>query len=377
MQGRNFDYGDQQSDSKEGQMAKRSLLVMAKDLYNLYITLNDNDDLPEWCHYKLATSRKDLSDITDYLTSKVMKICIDSSMSPQELKIEIRSSMLEDLLEEGNINEFFFKRDNIKKDFTKEAVEFELTNNKFRYSSAHIIQLLENSEKIIDTLYNPRSRLYLDNNIFTVDNGSRIDGSSVLRTVRAHLSMLKNIKSTLASSLSENYLKNKTSQNVAANFIGILDRQIGKNQIEKLISSYGIYFLENNGLKKSEDQITRLLNNYLNKNSNNKKLSPEDHKQHVMKIKKRIKPFISEVLEKRFDAQIYKIERFLNSILSAKTALDVVYDASDKENMDSYSNVSRDNRPFSNSPRDRYETNIGNRFTPITGPKNHERHREV
>ena len=37
MQDRNFDYGTQMSDTNEGEMAKRALLTMAKDLYNLYI----------------------------------------------------------------------------------------------------------------------------------------------------------------------------------------------------------------------------------------------------------------------------------------------------------------------------------------------------
>ena len=56
--GRNLDYGHEKSDSHEGSTAKKALLTMAKDLYHLYVTLNDSDDLPEWCHYKLATSRK-------------------------------------------------------------------------------------------------------------------------------------------------------------------------------------------------------------------------------------------------------------------------------------------------------------------------------
>ena len=97
MQGRNFDYGHQKSDSKEGQMARRALLTMAKDLYNLYITLNDHDDLPEWCHYKLATSRKDLSDITDYLTSKVMKMCLDNETTIEDLRNDIHKSMDDNL----------------------------------------------------------------------------------------------------------------------------------------------------------------------------------------------------------------------------------------------------------------------------------------
>ena len=112
MQGRNFDYGHQMSDSKEGQMAKRALLTMAKDLYDLYVTLNDHDDLPEWCHYKLATSRKDLSDITDYLTSKVMKYCLDNEIGPNDLRLEIKKSMIDSLLSENNLNEFFFGKKN-------------------------------------------------------------------------------------------------------------------------------------------------------------------------------------------------------------------------------------------------------------------------
>ena len=60
MKGRNLDYGSQKSNSKEGEMAKRTLITMAKDLYDLYINLNDHDDLPEWCHYKLARSQNEL-----------------------------------------------------------------------------------------------------------------------------------------------------------------------------------------------------------------------------------------------------------------------------------------------------------------------------
>lgn len=82
----------------KNEMAQRALLTMTKDLYNLYITLNRVDDLPEWCHYKLATCRKDLSDITDYLTSKVMKTCLDKNMSSEELRLEIKKSMIASLL---------------------------------------------------------------------------------------------------------------------------------------------------------------------------------------------------------------------------------------------------------------------------------------
>lgn len=122
---RNFDYGTQPSDSKEGLMAKRSLLTMAKDLYNLYMTLEDTDDLPEWCHYKLATSRKDLSDITDYLTSKVMKHCLDKEMSQEDLRLEIKKSMIDNTLSEGLFD--FLSKNKSKTSPYKD--EFDISHN--------------------------------------------------------------------------------------------------------------------------------------------------------------------------------------------------------------------------------------------------------
>ena len=45
MSGRNLDYGKTKSDSLEGKMAKKTLLTMARDMYNLYTLLEDEDDL--------------------------------------------------------------------------------------------------------------------------------------------------------------------------------------------------------------------------------------------------------------------------------------------------------------------------------------------
>ena len=118
----NLDYGHHKSDAKEGQMAKRALLTMAKDMYNLYCTLNDGDDLPEWCHYKLANSRKDLSDITDYITSKIMKKCVDNNMSHKEIRLEIKKS-----LNKGQISESFF--DKFKNKKSRFNTEIEGLNN--------------------------------------------------------------------------------------------------------------------------------------------------------------------------------------------------------------------------------------------------------
>jgi len=136
MQGRNFDYGHQKSDSKEGQMARRALLTMAKDLYNLYVTLNDHDDLPEWCHYKLATSRKDLSDITDYLTSKVMKMCVDKKLSTEDLRLEINNSMSEKVLEEGFFDFLSRKKKHKKKLNVYDILNVDTFNKHFDFSKA-------------------------------------------------------------------------------------------------------------------------------------------------------------------------------------------------------------------------------------------------
>jgi hypothetical protein len=93
MTGRNLDYGKTKSDSAEGEMAKTTLLIMARDMYNLYTLLDDKDDLPQWCHYKLARSSADLSTVTNYLTSKVTKICLDQNIKSEDLKNIIRKSM--------------------------------------------------------------------------------------------------------------------------------------------------------------------------------------------------------------------------------------------------------------------------------------------
>jgi len=110
--GRNLDYGHEKSDSHEGSTAKKALLTMAKDLYHLYVTLNDSDDLPEWCHYKLATSRKDLGDVTDYITSKILKHCLDNKVDHEGLQEAIKASM------SGQLNEGIFSK--IKSYFSRD-----------------------------------------------------------------------------------------------------------------------------------------------------------------------------------------------------------------------------------------------------------------
>jgi len=92
MSGRNLDYGKTKS-SYEGDTMKKELLTMARDLYNLYKILDDSDDLPQWCHYKIAKSSNELSSVNKYLTSKIMKKVLDQNMSEQELKQYITISL--------------------------------------------------------------------------------------------------------------------------------------------------------------------------------------------------------------------------------------------------------------------------------------------
>ena len=101
MSGRNFDYGSQMSNSKEGEMAKRTLITMAKDLHELYCSLNNEDDLPSWCHYKLAKSQVELQSVTNYLTSKISKLCLDEEVPESYVKLSIQNNMNDEYISEG------------------------------------------------------------------------------------------------------------------------------------------------------------------------------------------------------------------------------------------------------------------------------------
>ncbi len=124
MNGRNLDYGSKKSNSGEGSMAKRALLTMAKDLYNLYLALNDQDDLPEWCHYKIARSQNELEAVTNYLTSKIAKICVDQNVTHDKICEHANEAILKDIIKEGfldSIKGIFNKGQ--KKSYTKSIDE--------------------------------------------------------------------------------------------------------------------------------------------------------------------------------------------------------------------------------------------------------------
>ena len=93
MSGRNLDYGKNKSSSHEGSSMKKELLTMAKDLYNLYMILDDADDLPQWCHYKIAKSSTHLSGVTNYLSSKITKKFLEDNMTEEDIRAYIRISL--------------------------------------------------------------------------------------------------------------------------------------------------------------------------------------------------------------------------------------------------------------------------------------------
>lgn len=69
--GRMLDYGQQASDSDEGRMFKQTLHRILGDAEDLQGALTDHDDLPQWCHYKVAEAAAAISKVRDYLLYKI------------------------------------------------------------------------------------------------------------------------------------------------------------------------------------------------------------------------------------------------------------------------------------------------------------------
>jgi hypothetical protein len=70
-EGRMLDYGHTASDSREGRMARGALRNIAVDAYRLYQLLNDEDDLPQWCEYKIAQAQLMMNSVREYLEYKL------------------------------------------------------------------------------------------------------------------------------------------------------------------------------------------------------------------------------------------------------------------------------------------------------------------
>lgn len=69
--GRMLDYGHTKSDSHEGRMMRQALYEMAEYSNQLHAMLSDDDDLPQWCHYKIAVARACVGKVKHYLEYKI------------------------------------------------------------------------------------------------------------------------------------------------------------------------------------------------------------------------------------------------------------------------------------------------------------------
>jgi hypothetical protein len=69
--GRMLDYGSKMSDSDEGGMLKQFLRDVAVDAYRLHQMLEDGDDLPQWCQYKVAQAQASVQSVRKYLEYKL------------------------------------------------------------------------------------------------------------------------------------------------------------------------------------------------------------------------------------------------------------------------------------------------------------------
>lgn len=71
--GRMLDYGHVKSDSHEGRMARQALHEICDYSKELHDILNDDDDLPQWCHYKIAVARACIGKVKHYLDYKIKR----------------------------------------------------------------------------------------------------------------------------------------------------------------------------------------------------------------------------------------------------------------------------------------------------------------
>lgn len=69
--GRMLDYGHVKSDSHEGRMMRQALHQISEYGSELHEMLSDEDDLPQWCHYKIAVARACVSKVKHYLEYKI------------------------------------------------------------------------------------------------------------------------------------------------------------------------------------------------------------------------------------------------------------------------------------------------------------------
>ena len=212
MSGRNLDYGHQKSDSREGSMVKKSLLTMAKDLYDLYRVLHDEDDLPQWCHYKIAKSQNELEAVANYLTSKIAKSCVDQGINNEDLHTIVSESILRGVIREGLLDSM--RNMFSKKDRTQHISSSILRNPK---DISYILQgeSYKDLKVFFDALYNMKS-LNDSLSIFNKKSfkaASRKDKILLANKVIPHLRDLEIIQDSLLVYLEDLETKLKTRFN--------------------------------------------------------------------------------------------------------------------------------------------------------------------
>ena len=72
--GRMLDYGHVKSDSREGKMMKQALYELSEYSKELHDILDEDDDMPQWCHYKVAVARACIGKVKHYLEYKIKKL---------------------------------------------------------------------------------------------------------------------------------------------------------------------------------------------------------------------------------------------------------------------------------------------------------------
>jgi len=69
--GRHFDYGPGKANSCQGRMVKQELNRIIQCATALSAALEDNDDLPQWVHYKVATAEDRLLMAAQYMLYEI------------------------------------------------------------------------------------------------------------------------------------------------------------------------------------------------------------------------------------------------------------------------------------------------------------------
>ena len=80
--GRHFDYGPTKSNSCQGRMVKQSLRKLIQAATSLEAPLQDNDDLPQWVHYKVATAEDRLVMAAQYMLYEIQRRAPTSKEKP-------------------------------------------------------------------------------------------------------------------------------------------------------------------------------------------------------------------------------------------------------------------------------------------------------